>query len=675
MISKTWSRSLIFFFALLFVLQPLFSFSQIPSVKAQTEGPPDPPPGTVNFRFSDATMNGLNATVTSSTPLFYKFKKEGVVEKAKIVGGRAVPSEGAEFIAYKLDDPTMSCLASSPFGTPGQIDIDLFLIAYKVTGSESLYKSNGLYGHVEATGNYDDFNLGNVGSHCVVTGYWESFIRIIDDHLGSIIDVYLSTETKEATCNDLNSQWINLKDSIRSLMLPVDGKMNPTYWTKDRGWDPDIDMNKITIGNLAKVFAGSIATGGTGALASVYGTGIVDIEIEQQYVLTRDGLIQFNSIGDLFLEVKRDVELLQSEGNDKISDVCPDIELVKFYWLKDLESEPGKKVVYDTFSKFLEELDRAYNNFKEIFAIATMKFTTDDDDGSSFCDKVADNGIKGMLMQAFCGLIIILKTGADALYNFALRTLNSSIGLDTDITGESSPEISIFSPGNVSTGGGGTGGGTASGAFDTSKIAEYEKTDTNAPEATKGESGRSPECQTYATEILGIDPSTIRKYSKEEIESMIRAEVSAQWSQIAETSRYGSTESDAQNSILSYACTESEAMIFFEESGGRLVPDHDLCTVQLLSITADKWGCKGTIPIVCASGATASNGCNNRKAVALNWDVKYAIYTGVAEHIGKFVSSEPTGTGQDRWKQTQILVANDTRKTFAPFQKCWDKYF
>jgi hypothetical protein len=634
-------------------------------VTAQTE-PPDPPPSAVEFRFKDEARESLQAVVTKGGANTYYFtKKEAFADESKFIGDRNIPDDATGFVSYTLDSdsehPKPSCSPIALFGS--ETTVDLALVIYST--SDNKFYNQGLY-EIRGTSSYYVFDTNSV-PNCVFTGVWETFIDTINAALPKArIKEYLSTATVEATCADLNSKWIKLKDSIRELMLPVNGKMNGQYWTKDQGWDPDINMSKITIGSITQVVGASLVIPG-GGFAELYGEGIVDIEIEQQYVLTRDGLIQFNSIGDLLLEVKKDIELLQNEDDDSIPGVCPNITLTKFYWNKDLESDPAKAEEYSSFTEFLKEVDRTYNNFKDIFTIATMKFSTDDDDGSSFCDKVPDRGIKGMLMQAFCGLIIILKTGADALYNFALRTLNSSIGLDTDIIGESSPEVSIFSPGNISTGGGTTGGGSTSDAFDESKKSEYEKTDPNAPKATQESDAQSQEAHDYAVDQLGIPESAIRIYSEDEIKQMITNEVAARCPDID-----GCVNDDAVKELLAYQCYEGgdntpHAFAPFKEVGGRIVPTHTKPTIQLLSITCGKWGCNE------GAGAVVCNGaCNQRKAIALNYDVKYLIYTGVYEHLQKFKTIS-ADTVEERWKKTLEAVSATT--PFSKYETCWNKYW
>src|SRR3989339_2252574 len=76
MISKTWSRSLIFFFALLFTLQPLFSFPKIPIVKAS---PPTPTSGCSIIYNADRTRRQIKCSFSGQELLFdyfasYKWK-------------------------------------------------------------------------------------------------------------------------------------------------------------------------------------------------------------------------------------------------------------------------------------------------------------------------------------------------------------------------------------------------------------------------------------------------------------------------------------------------------------------------------------------------------------------------------------------------------------------------
>ena len=113
---------------------------------------------------------------------------------------------------------------------------------------------------------------------------------------------------------------------------------------------------------------------------------------------------------------------------------------------------------------------------------------------------------------------------------------------------------------------------------------------------------------------------------------MIRAEISKQWSALLTEQQHGATQADAQHAILAYQHHEDSSFQMFVNKGGRLVPKHDSTTIQLMSISIDKY--QG----------------NKRKEIALNWDIKYTIYTGVKENFNAFLNNA-SGSGQERWKQ------------------------
>lgn len=168
--------------------------------------------------------------------------------------------------------------------------------------------------------------------------------------------------------------------------------------------------------------------------------------------------------------------------------------------------------------------------------------------------------------------------------------------------------------------------------FDTSKIDLY----------TKGDSGGitdavNQEAKNFAVNTLKVDSSQITAFDKSQVENMIRAEVAKQWSVLSSDQQHGATQTDAQHAILAYQYHEDSSFQMFVNSGGRLVPKHDGTTIQLLSISKDKY--EG----------------NKRKEIALNWDIKYTIYTGVNENMDAF-QNHASGAGADRWKQAIAYV-------------------
>lgn len=161
--------------------------------------------------------------------------------------------------------------------------------------------------------------------------------------------------------------------------------------------------------------------------------------------------------------------------------------------------------------------------------------------------------------------------------------------------------------------------------FDESKLSLYENGDAPGVLAT------SEEAKNFAINTLGVDPSRIKEYSKAEVENLIRAEIAKQWPQV--TNKHGATQADAQHAILAYQYHEDASFQMFTNKGGRLVTKKDgPGLVQLLSISHHKW-----------SG-------NKRKEIALHWDIKYVIYTGVKENISAFLNNS-SGSGLNRWHE------------------------
>ncbi len=159
--------------------------------------------------------------------------------------------------------------------------------------------------------------------------------------------------------------------------------------------------------------------------------------------------------------------------------------------------------------------------------------------------------------------------------------------------------------------------------FDESKLGLYNEKDTNAPKDAVSEEARK-----YAETVLGV--GNIREYGKEEVENLIRAEIVKQWEKVSD--KHGASLEDAQHAILAYQHHEDSSFQMFVSKSGRLVPKHDGTTIQLLSITKDKFP------------------GNKRKEIALNWDIQYTIYAGVRENIGAF-ENRVKGEGLERWKK------------------------
>lgn len=175
-------------------------------------------------------------------------------------------------------------------------------------------------------------------------------------------------------------------------------------------------------------------------------------------------------------------------------------------------------------------------------------------------------------------------------------------------------------------------------AFDTSKLALYES------QAGQEDPGAhwaiTEEAKNYALN-LGIPPTDIRLYAKAEVENMIMAEVARQFAQLSD--KHGSTLSQAQQAILSYQEHESDSFqMFINGPNGSLIPNYtpdepkrseEACT-DIMSLTNDKF----------------ENWGYNKRAAA-SYDIKYAIYLGVQEHMVDFTNNA-IGSGEARWKYT-----------------------
>jgi len=186
---------------------------------------------------------------------------------------------------------------------------------------------------------------------------------------------------------------------------------------------------------------------------------------------------------------------------------------------------------------------------------------------------------------------------------------------------------------------GGCGTITCQGAFDKAKATKYGDKSAAWPSSLGSAREQinwtlSDEGKKYATDTLGIAAADIRHYNKKEVQDMIRAEVVTQFTNLSD--KHGATVEMAQRALLTYQEHESSAFDLLDSSD-RPSYTHDSsgdCT-NILSLTNDKF-----------------DGFGKNKRVAASYDIHYAIYLGVQENMSMFVSSKPTGTGLDRWKQT-----------------------
>ena len=245
-----------------------------------------------------------------------------------------------------------------------------------------------------------------------------------------------------------------------------------------------------------------------------------------------------------------------------------------------------------------------------------------------------------LILYILLAVIIILATGTIMFWGFifALRAM---------FTGD---------PNNPN-----GGSGFCQDAFDRSKLTLYE--------ATKGQADPGPdwamgnEGKQYAINTLGIPESVMKQSKKSEVEDMIRAEIVSQFNDLGNEHR--SSVEQAQRAILSYQEHESSAFQLFDSNGR---PSYSSgVTLNILSLTKDKF----------------TGGGKNKRAAA-SYDIKYAIYLGVKEHMDTF-ANEAKGEGVDRWRYTigRVFLPADPncywnggrdvcRHTVA--QQAWDRY-
>lgn len=193
----------------------------------------------------------------------------------------------------------------------------------------------------------------------------------------------------------------------------------------------------------------------------------------------------------------------------------------------------------------------------------------------------------------------------------------------------------VWLPGGICDDASGSVVGSSVASFERSKLDLYESQSSADP---GGEWAQTSEARNYAINDLKIPEADIKQYDKNEVIAMMKAEIAVQFAQLPD--KYNSTLQQAQQAILSYQEHENDSFQLFDKDG---VPIYDFgddgsAVIGILSLANWMFKDKG-----------------KNKRVAASYDIKYAIYLGVKEHMGEFTNNA-TGTGEDRWKSTIAYV-------------------
>ncbi len=346
------------------------------------------------------------------------------------------PPFGAKnFTIYQLTNPDEKCIRST-VGIPNPIVTyhPILLLAYTVS-NESEYFNLGSF--ILINGKYTRIQL-KAGKNCdigngQITDFIYTSIRHAKgDNGANSIGYALDPTDISANCNEISENWISAKSNMRLLLFPVDGKPNSKYWNITTDLDPEFNEDNITFGPIIKSFAAGLVSGGLGTLPTLYSTDILDVEVRKQYKLTKSGFSVFSSIGTNINNIRKSIKMLGSE-DDTIATVCPSISLpTKFKWDDSIESD-----VYTSFKTFYDDLDVVYQDFLDLFLIASAPTSTAGED-ASFCEGIGGGFLTQTFNQAFCAIIVFVKEGVDSMYKLALSWMNSSIGVD--ITQEELPD-------------------------------------------------------------------------------------------------------------------------------------------------------------------------------------------------------------------------------------------
>ncbi len=226
----------------------------------------------------------------------------------------------------------------------------------------------------------------------------------------------------------------------------------------------------------------------------------------------------------------------------------------------------------------------------------------------------------------------------------------------------SANDILFYNPDDTCGATDGAGGTSASGPiFDLAKLAIYEK-NTGEPSGDKNDSGtkdiwaqgkwaQTQDAKDRAISLGVNETEMVNNKTRDEVIAMIAAEVARQYNTLSD--KHGTTLAQAQQAILFYQQFEDNRFRLFNDSGWPSYTfDNSGAALNILSLTNDKFA--------------GGNGKNKRAAAS--YDIKYAIYLGVQEHMQRF-RDDAKGVGEERWRFTLGVVFWPSNRSLATLQE------
>lgn len=473
---KTISKGLILALVIQFALiLPFVNIIGAEKIKAQTEGPVTPNDPILFLRATDATYNTVTITASygaSSDPREFVFDSPTEIKTSdfnyNIPRYDRVANDSDEIKSYKLNRPTLYC-----HGTEESNEIYLITVKYN-DDPENKVRFSGIYAayrpSTDATLKYQMvFPNGSVEDWCRNL-HQNNFndANIIKmahrQYLNKPVVPHLSVDQKEQTCNDIQSNWEQLKQDARELFNPAPGS---TGESQNENWIITGGMwNAAAWWFSSKESADAFCDWVEGLIGLPPDRGAALYSIKQQKLAPSEtGKFRYKSIMERGKKLKESIDSILASDDP----TCNDIQLKKFKW-----AAPENEVYSDlnSFREDISDLLKAVELFFKTYQEPVETAGEKDICGSNM------GVFSGRIFQwLFCQLAVIIHGTASSIMTKATQWLTDSIGVDINMKFKE-PEKSNY---QFDSGGGGEGTNPGTGTDNGSSGGETPAPRTAAP--------------------------------------------------------------------------------------------------------------------------------------------------------------------------------------------------
>jgi len=429
---KTISKGLILALVIQFALiLPFVNIIGAEKIKAQTEGPVTPNDPILFLRATDATYNTVTITASygaSSDPREFVFDSPTEIKTSdfnyNIPRYDRVANDSDEIKSYKLNRPTLYC-----HGTEESNEIYLITVKYN-DDPENKVRFSGIYAayrpSTDATLKYQMvFPNGSVEDWCRNL-HQNNFndANIIKmahrQYLNKPVVPHLSVDQKEQTCNDIQSNWEQLKQDARELFNPAPGS---TGESQNENWIITGGMwNAAAWWFSSKESADAFCDWVEGLIGLPPDRGAALYSIKQQKLAPSEtGKFRYKSIMERGKKLKESIDSILASDDP----TCNDIQLKKFKW-----AAPENEVYSDlnSFREDISDLLKAVELFFKTYQEPVETAGEKDICGSNM------GVFSGRIFQwLFCQLAVIIHGTASSIMTKATQWLTDSIGVDINM--------------------------------------------------------------------------------------------------------------------------------------------------------------------------------------------------------------------------------------------------